>query len=149
MLANFAQLHNPRPKTAPATIKKIGSRIAAIDERGCASTVIGGRFEYFRSLEDLGEFVQLYDSGKHDKAIPFICPGANLVIYGSLVCRAPQWVKDEARDQGIGEWNYVWYFTFARECETAHIVAEKYDDVMLELAELIRIEGADDSVMPF
>ena len=59
-------------------------------------------------------------------------------------------VQAEAEDQGIGVWNYVWYFTFAREDgETAHIVAERYDNAMIELAELIRIDGTDDSVMPF
>jgi hypothetical protein len=150
MIANFAQLHNPRPKTAPATFERIGDRLAAINDRGEVTAVIGGRFEFFRSAEDLNEFAQLYDSGKHDRAIPFVCPGVSLVVYGSLVCRAPQWVQAEAEDQGVGVWNYVWYFTFAREDgETAHIVAEKYDDAMIELSSLIHAEGVDDSEMPF
>jgi hypothetical protein len=150
MIAKYAQLHNSRPKTAPATFERIGNRLAAINERGEVTAVIGGRFEFFRSVEDLNEFAQLYDSGKHDRAIPFVCPGVSLVVYGSLVCRAPQWVQAEAEDQGVGVWNYVWYFTFAREDgETAHIVAERHDDAMVELAELIRIDGTDDSVMPF
>jgi hypothetical protein len=150
MLANFAQLHNPRPRSLPATVERVGNRIAAIDEYGGVTTVIGGRFEFFRSVEDLNEFAQLYDAGKHDRARPFRYPGVSLVVYGSLVCRAPQWVQAEAEDQGVGVWNYVWYFTFARgDGETAHIVAERYDDAMIELAELIRIDGTDDSVMPF
>jgi len=149
MIANFAQLHNPRPKALPATVERVGTRIAAIDEYGGVTTVIGGRFEFFRSVADLNEFAKLYDSGKHDRAIPFVCPGASLVVYGSLVCRAPQWVQAEAEDQGVGVWNYVWYFSFSGEGETAHIVAEKYDDAMIELSSLIHAEGVDDSEMPF
>jgi hypothetical protein len=149
MLAKYAAIHNPRPKTAPATFERIGNRLTAINDRGEVTAVIGGRFEFFRSVEDLNEFAKLYDANKHDRAIPFVCPGISLVVYGSLVCRAPQWVQAEAEDQGIGVWNYVWYFSFSGEGETEHVVAEKYDDAMIELAELIRIDGTDDSVMPF
>ena len=150
MIAKYAQLHNSHPKTAPATFEQVGNRLAAINDRGEVTAVIGGRFEFFRSVEELNEFAQLYDAGKHDRAIPFVCPGASLVVYGSLVCRAPQWVQAEADDQGVGVWNYVWYFTFARgDGETAHIVAEKYDDAMIELSSLIHAEEVDDSEMPF
>jgi hypothetical protein len=58
-------------------------------------------------------------------------------------------VQAEAEDQGVGVWNYVWYFSFSGEGETAHIVAEKYDDAMIELSSLIHAEGVDDSEMPF
>jgi hypothetical protein len=149
MLPKYSALHNPRTKTAPTTVERVGNRLAVVDERGGLTAVIGGRTEYFRSVEDLNEFAQLYDSGKHDRAIPFVCPGAGLVVYGSLVRRAPEWVQVEAVDRSISPWDYIWYFTFAREAETAYVVAEKYDDAMIELAELIHAEEVDDSEMPF
>jgi hypothetical protein len=148
MLATHTSLHNPRNRAdhpLTAVVKRVGSYAVTIPPHGGALTTIGGKIQHFASFELAEEFLSLYQVGNHDRAVPFACPGVNLVVCGSLVCRAPEWVRDEAKDMEFGEWAYVWYFTFSRENEqAAYIVTETYDEAMIELAVLIQAETYED-----
>jgi hypothetical protein len=154
MLATHSSLRNPHPRAdhpLTATVKRVGNYAVTIAPHGGALTTIGGKIQHFSCFEMAEEFLGLYQQGNHDRAIPFACPGISLIVHGSLVCRAPEWVQREAEDLELGERSYVWYFVFAREKDdTAHVLADKYDSAMIELAELIRAETYEDlNSLPF
>lgn len=154
MLATHTSLHNPRNRAdhpMTAVVKRVGNYAVTIPPHGGALTTIGGRIQYFSCFELAEEFLSLVQAGNHDRSIPFACPGVNLVVHGSLVCRAPEWVQDKSKDMELSEWTYVWYFTFSREKEkTAYIVTETDDEAMIELAVLIQAETYEDlSKLPF
>ena len=153
MLAQYPGLRQRRPAAnaplPPATIKRVGNHAVTLPAHGGAFTTVDGRIQHFHSFEDAHEFLSLYQDGNQDRTIPFACPGFSLVIYGSLVCRAEQWVKDDAIDAEIGDREYVWYFTFSQKYGTEFVMNQAYNQTIADLKRLIARESKDFSRLPF
>jgi hypothetical protein len=153
MLAKHTGLRNPAPAAnahVPTSVVRCGKHAVTIMANGEAITTVGGKQQHWLSFAHAEDFLNIYDAGHQDRAVPFASPGYSLVINGSLVSRAPQWVRDEADDQRIGQCDYCWYFSFSHQYGAEYVLASTYDEAMTELRLLIQRESGEDfSVMPF
>jgi hypothetical protein len=155
MLARHSQLQNPTARAntpAPVSVVWHNGHAISVRQDGSCCALVNGRLEEFRYVFEAEEFFHLWDSGNQDRAIPFVCPTASLVVYGSLLFRAPEWVQQAGHDQEIGKNQYVWFFHYAAETGTQWIVTETYDQAMIELRYLIDAESSpswDENALPF
>jgi hypothetical protein len=116
---------------------------------GSATVTIACKQHYFHSFDLAVEYLELFSEGKHDQSVPFASGGCSLIISGSTVKRAPQWVQDDAKELEIGDREFVWHFSFNHSYGADFCIFDTYEDAIAEVHRLVAREADEAKGLPF